>query len=291
MITFDDFIYQNRVYQDMVNFVYKAQLQYLDFTEVSIPINDVDFNDVDHEVKLYNIDNNELSVYYLKISDENFIYRLHELLFYIDTIVCLSGIKKRLKFGLPEKIYKNKQSKKLKKISELVICEAPNNEINVLLNNEIRNDIFNFEYSNNSIVLRVKLYELFKLIKPYKNDHKNDLDLSFDGEHGAIIIAMNEKAKDIVYEIYTNIIVMNCNEKHEYNRKVCLCIYQFDDKILKKFKDKNRNLLLILAYDEKYIEVMNLSNYIGIENNPFTLEELNDCILNHSFNIYWKEEY
>ena len=289
MIKFHNFIYQNCVYQNIVNFIYKKQLKYLDFNEILIPINNIDFNDIDHEVKLYNIDNNELNIYYLKISDENFIYRLYELLFYIDTIIHISGITKRLKFSLPENIYKNKENKNLKKISELVICKAPDNNINILLNNEVRNDIFNFDCLDNNIVLHIKLYKLFKLIKLYKNDHKIDPDLSYDIENGIIIMAMNEKAKNIVYEIYTNIIVMNCNDKHEYNKKTCMCVYEFNEQILKKFKDENKGFLLVLVYDEKYIEVINLRSYIDIRNDPFTLEELNECILNHSFDINWRE--
>lgn len=288
MIKFHNFLYQNNVYQN-IEFMCMQQLGYLKFNKVSIPINDIAFSDTDYDIKLYNIDNNTLNIYYLKILNENFIYRLFELFFYIDTIIHLSGITKRLKFSLPEKIYKNKETKKLKKISELVICAAPDNNINVLLNNEIKSNIFSFDCLDNDIILHIKLYELFKLIRLYKN-HKIDPDLSYNADENKIIImAMNEKAKGIVYDIYTNIIVMNCNDKHEFNKKICTCMYEFNEKILKKYKDKNKGISLILVYDEKYIEVIDLRNFMNIETNLFTLKELNECIVDHHCDIHWRE--
>ena len=81
MIKFHNFLYQNNVYQN-IEFMCMQQLGYLKFNKVSIPINDIAFSDTDYDIKLYNIDNNTLNIYYLKILNENFIYRLFELFFY-----------------------------------------------------------------------------------------------------------------------------------------------------------------------------------------------------------------
>ena len=227
------------------------------------------------------------------------LYRLFELLFYIDTIVQINNASKKmlLSFIFKEDFYNEnfKLIKQLARITSLTVKSDQINDNNISIKSYVNDiNIANINMYNNHIHLTIDNNILFSIIKKnsnmkinnkflLKNDYRFHFDIKSDINLNHITVAMNEKSKNIAFKLYCDNVIHNVNF---FPKQGHILLDHIDYDYFKNQINNNNDIKLFLVYSKDNIDCIAINSPIMKKN--FTYKKLLDIIYKYDFNIYYE---